>query len=601
MRRARKFPPRRLTMLSDARMTWVRPLWFLALALAIVLDIASTVFVVRDIYRNDPQFNRLTLASQFENDGSVTVLSIGGIEGAPDIAPGSRITAIDGKPVARDTRVWDLAPRLAAKEGQVVALGIAAPDGRVTTHRIVASDSYRVEEPGAAPIGREARIAARLTLSLLTCLALIACAVLLFLRRPRDPVALLFSFAFLLFAGSIDPAMQLWMAGGMGNWYDAYSALGWGFLVIGLAAFPDGRFVPRSVGWVLIAAPLAMIPLSIDEVPILVGTVIAFVLPLLLLVCHVIKYRRFSPGIERQQIKWAAFGFGSGLVLLTLAFVVLVLAEAENGATPMWALVILALFNAGFLAMAIGLLVSLMRFRLWEADAVIGRSAVSAAVTLMVGIVWTLSMDMVKVGVEWVLGEENTTVATVVGAVIAAGVFAPTQALAMRWAKRRLEGDESRIKKLIARLNAWRTTETPREIGVRTLSALHAAIHCSCAAVLVDGPRGLGLLASRDVDRADELSAPGYEPAKDARFAMRLPLEDEDGPIGLLLVGPRSDLNRYNAAQLRGIGELTEPLAEALRAALKREQHAETVHLKLGSVEERLARLEQSGPRLSPT
>ena len=102
-------------------------------------------------------------------------------------------------------------------------------------------------------------------------------------------------------------------------------------------------------------------------------------------------------------------------------------------------------------------------------------------------------------------------------------------------------------------------------------------------------------------ERADELNAPGYEPSKDARFAMRLPLEDEDGPIGLLLVGPRSDLNRYNAAQLRGLNELAEPLAEALRAAMKRAQHAETMHRQLGSVEERLARLEQSRPRLSPT
>ena len=147
----------------------------------------------------------------------------------------------------------------------------------------------------------------------------------------------------------------------------------------------------------------------------------------------------------------------------------------------------------------------------------------------------------------------------------------------------------------------WRSTETPEEIGVRTLSALQAAVHCSAAAVLVDGPRGLALLASRDVERAEELGAPGYEPAQGPRFAMRLPLEDEDGPIGLLLVGPRSDLNRYNAAQLRGLADLTEPLAEALRAALKRAHHAESVHLKLGSVEERLARLEQSGPRLSPT
>jgi len=40
-------------------------------------------------------------------------------------------------------------------------------------------------------------------------------------------------------------------------------------------------------------------------------------------------------------------------------------------------------------------------------------------------------------------------------------LFAPTQALAMRWAKRRLEGDESRIRKLIGRLHVWRTTEAP--------------------------------------------------------------------------------------------------------------------------------------------
>ena len=97
------------------------------------------------------------------------------------------------------------------------------------------------------------------------------------------------------------------------------------------------------------------------------------------------------------------------------------------------------------------------------------------------------------------------------------------------------------------------------------------------------------------------MSAPGYEPDKDLRFTKRLRLEDEDGPIGLLLLGPRSDLNRYNPAQLRGLAELIEPLAEALRAALKRAHHAESVHLQLGSVEERLARLERSGPRLSPT
>jgi hypothetical protein len=597
----RRFPPSHLEQLSDATMGWLRPVWFLALMLAIALDIASTVFVLRDVYRNDPQFNRLSLNSQVESDGSVSVTSIGGVTGTSSVAPGSYITAIDGEPVSRDTRVWDLASRLEAKDGQSVTLAIAAPDGTVATHQFQASDRYRIEPSGAAPIGRDVRMALRMTLSLLACITLLACSVLLFLRRPRDPVALLFSFAFVMFAASIDPPMQLWMASGLGHWYDAWTALGWGFLVIGLAVFPDGRFEPRAVGWLLLVAPLAMIPISIESVPLPVSTVIAFVLPLFLLICHVIKYRRFPPGIERQQVKWAAFGFASGLVLLTAAFVVLMATETPSGTPVTYSVIIVALFNLGFIAMALGLLISILRFRLWEADAVISRSAISAAVTLMVGIVWTLSMDMLKVGVAWLFGEENATVATIAGGLIAAGIFAPTQALAMRWTKRRLEGDESRIKRLADRLTVWRSTESPEEICVRTLSALQAAIHCSTAAVLVDGPRGPELLASRDVERAEELSAPGYEPADDSRFTMRLRLEDEDGPIGLLLVGPRSDLNRYNAAQLRGLGDLTEPLAEALRAAQKRERHAATMQLKLGSVEERLARLEQSGPRLSPT
>jgi hypothetical protein len=426
--------------------------------------------------------------------------------------------------------------------------------------------------------------------------------VLLFFRRPQDPVALLFSFSFLLFAGVIDPPLLLWMAAGTGLVYDVYSGVAWVLLVVGLAVFPDGRFTPRAVGWVPLAALVAAPLLADETLSLVAGAIIAFIAPLLLLACHVIKYRRFPPGIERQQVKWAAFGFASGLVLLTAAFLLTAAWSVPGVMMPVRGLVIITLFNLGFMAMALGLLISLIRFRLWEADRVISRSAISAGVTLAVGIVWTLSVDLLKVGVEWVLGEENETVATIAGAVLAAGIFAPTQALAMRWAKVRLAGDESRIRRLIDRLAVWRTTETPEEIGVRALSALAAAVHCNAAALLVDGPRGLRLLAARDVEEADALGQPSYEPSADSRFAMALPLEDEDGPIGQLLVGPRSDLNRYNAAQLDGLTAIAEPLAESLRAALKRAHLVESVHVQLGSVEERLARLEQGGgPSLSPT
>jgi len=600
-RGALRFPPRRLAAVPDRWMTWVRALWFLLLAFAVVLDIAATVFTINDTYHNDPRFDRLALTSQIQSDGSVQVSPMPDVAGAPAIEDASYITAINGKAVAHETDIWKLTERLTVPNGTAMRLTFKAPGGEEVTRTIQTSNSYRQELDAQTSISPDIRFAIRTALSLLTCATLIACAVLLFLRRPQDPVALLFSFAFLIFAGSVLPPVLLWQAVGQGDAYDVFSNAGWVLLVIAIAAFPDGKFTPRMVGWVMVAAPILAIPLSIDEVPLLLASVLAFLLPLLLLVCHVIKYRRFEQGIERQQVKWAAFGFASGLVILTMAFALLVATQTPAGTPPPWGLAVVALFNLGFIAMALGLLISLLRFRLWEADRVISRSAISAAVTLMVGIVWTLSTDLVKVGVESVIGEQDTTVTTAAGAILAAAIFAPTQALAMRWARRRLEGDESRIRKLIGRLAVWRTTETPEEIGVRTLSALQAAIHCSCAALLVDGPRGLTLLASRDVEQAEGLDSPSYDPARDKRFIRQVPLEDEDGPIGLLLVGPRSDLNRYNAAQVEGLADLAEPLAETLRVALKRAQHAESVTVMLGSVEERLARLEQGGPKLSPT
>ena len=587
-------------MLSAERLTWVRVLWFAALALAIVLDIAGAVFVLRDTYRNDVAFGRIALASQIDNDGSVTFESLPALTGAAAIPPGSRLVGLNGKPVARETPIWTLAGRVAARDGEVVRLRLLLPDGRTVERRIAASDRYLARARAASPVDPNLRMIGRMAISLLTCLTLIACAVLLFLRRPQDPVALLFSFSFLIFAGVIDPPLLLWMAAGAGRAFDVYSTLAWLCLVVGIAAFPDGRFNPGPVRWILVVAPLAAIPLAIEEFPLLLGTILAFIAPLALLASHVVKYRRFEPGIERQQIKWAAFGFGAGLVLLSIAFLLATGLPDTGTPPPLISLTIVFLFNLGFLAMALGLLISLLRFRLWEADSVISRSAVSAAVTLMVGIVWTLSMDGLKLGVEWVLGEENEAVATLAGAVLAAGIFAPTQTLAMRWAKRRIEGDESRVRRLIARLAVWRTTEMPDEIAIRTLSALNAAVHCSCAAILVDGPRGLQVLASRDLDRPELLDSPGYDPSTDRRFTHSFPLEDEDGPMGLLLVGPRSDLNRYNVAQLKGLSALAEPLAESLRAALKRAHHAERVQLKLGDVEERLARLERGGPEPRP-
>lgn len=594
-REALRFPPRRLAGLSDARLLWLRPLWFATLLAAIVLDLTGAVFVYRDAYERDPIFARYGLNSVIENDGSVTFERVFNDPSAPPIDAQSRIVAINGSIVRRDTPIWTLSERLDRPAGKAVHLTFADPAGAKSVYSVVPRKIPRPEGRVAAAIPRDMRIGVRLAMSLLTCLGLVACAAMLFLRRTRDPVALLFSFSFLLFAGTVDPPLNMWLAAGFGELYDFISTAGWICLVIGIAAFPDGRFTPSWVRWIIVATPLAAIALTVDSVPIVLQVIIAFVLPLFLLASQAIKFRRLETGIERQQIKWAAFGFATGLVLLTIAFFLVAWQPATNEFTPIYGLIILALFDAGFLAMVIGLLISLIRFRLWEADQVISRSAVSAAVTVLVGVIWTLSTDLVRSTVELTLGKESATIATAASAVLAAGIFAPTQAWALRWTKRRFNAENDRIRNLIARLAAWRASETPEEIGMRSLSALAAAVHCSSAAILLDTPRGRSLVASRDLERPERLTDLSVKDSREGRFALTVPLEDEDGPIGELLLGARSDYNRYNANQTDAVRRVAEPLAEALRAAVKRAHHSDSMQRLIGSVEERLARLEGSG------
>ena len=118
------------------------------------------------------------------------------------------------------------------------------------------------------------------------------------------------------------------------------------------------------------------------------------------------------------------------------------------------------------------------RFRLWEADTVISRSAAYAVVTLFVGAVWAASADIVKLIVAEVLGSESEAGATAVGAIIAAGIFSPTQKVVLGWT-RRFSGPLERIKGA-KRLKKWGLTETPEEIATRALSLIDQTIHPGC-------------------------------------------------------------------------------------------------------------------------
>lgn len=590
--------PDRLPALSDRGSRWLRPLWLLLFAFAVLTDIAGTLYIVRDSYETLPAFAEIGLNREIEDDGSVVLGDpVHAQSRAQGIAPGSRILAIGGAPIAPGAHADDIARAIRAVPGPRVDVRIQAPGGRVRDHALART----APDPEAAA-ARDLRLAIRFVFTAIGCLTLLVCATLLYMRRPSDPIAFLLSCVFLAMATSIDPPLLMWQGTGWGEAHDAFSNFWWALLVIALSAFPDGRFEPRWLRWFAWSAlPLAPV-LSADFIDPYVQTSISILFPLIVLVGQIVRYRRLEPGIERQQIKWAAFGFASGLVLIGVAVGLTIDMPAEGTAARTFLnMVVICLFQLGFALMPLGLMVSLLRFRLWEADRVISRSAAYAIVTVFVGVVWAGSSDLVKELVASMMGEANAAISTTVSAMLAAGIFAPTQSVVLGWTKRHFAKEAEKLRNLTKRLAVWRTTESAPEMGMRALAVIADSVHASSAAILALTPTGRTLVAARDVAEPEALAEPGAAPDEDPRFALALPLEDEDGPVGTLLIGPRSDGNRYNRDEREALEAIAEPLAEAIRFAHLRAEREHGIERKIiDAVEERLAELKPRRRRSRP-
>ena len=577
----RLHPPVRLRPLPSA---WVTPLhlvWALLFLFAIALVALGAMHAVRAAHEVRPAFAQLGLDYDVENSGEIR------IEFEPGRAPPGKagkllqLVAIDGAPVASDIRITALAERLNRARGPVVTLDLKSPDGQHS--RVQQRRSFDVGDEAQAL--RDIRLAMRLGSGLLACGALLLCSFLLARRRPDDPVALLFAFAFAGMASTIDPPLAVWMAMGWPAAYDIISSCWFYLLLIALAAFPDGIFVPRFYRWLIFAGiPLAVF-VSLPDVDANIQVFTGIGALLAMLVGQVRRYRRLSPGIERQQIKWAAFGFATGLTLLLVAFVLLMqLPDNPTGRDVVLSMVITLSFSLGMAAFPLGLLIALIRLHLWEADKVISRSAAYALVTMIVGIVWAATADLAKLVVAAVVGHEHEAAATALSAMVAAGVFAPTQNIVVGWTKRRFAGPKAQLESLGEHLREWRLTLGPQELAGRALAGIDHAVH----------PRG-ALVSASIGDETMTLARSGENLGSDDIW-QRLSLMDEHGHVGTLALGVRSDGNRYSREELEALRELAPVLAGALRPAIERYSRDDLVQRTIAQMQRRIDELEGKGP-----
>jgi hypothetical protein len=605
--------PDRLPDLKRPGLLAFQLLWLPALLLAIVGPIAGLWFRFDQAGQNSTLIvgSRAGVALS-EDDLTQVRFPIGSSATAAGIKPGDEIVAIDGVPVARvvpisrsglakphDATDSDYAlftPIIEGVDESEITLRLRSKNGSERDFRT------KLGEDHISQASRRFGLPSVL-LSVVDLLHLITYPFLLFAawilhrRKPEDLISSVLSLAILLTIAAEQPSAGfLTFVLHVPDWahrllYD----LGNICLLAGVLLFPFGQLRPR---YVLI--PLAVLPALF----LLSGDWYRATFGLFMLVAVAILFtrvRQTPPGDARQQIKWALLGFCGYALFLGAALTMdgAKLHVDSFGSQMMLELLGDLSFGLAFLILQLGLMVALLRFRLYDAEAVISRSANFALITLGVAAVFAATADGLKQIILNYYGNTGSTAPVVFAAAVATVVISPLQERIQRWSEHRFQRNLVMLRDdLPDCVRELRETASTADLLDETLKRIEAGVRTTRLAVLLDG----SVAASRGISTeavADWVK--GFDPAtcqdelcfsSDRTFPIRVPLQTRSSEgewIGWLLVGPRPDGSILSKDEQRALVEVSDPITMAIRIASGREQREKRLEDRIEALEVRLA------------
>lgn len=570
-----------------------RLFWFAAFALALLGPVAGTWHRIESGRNSDLVAGSRAGIALAEDDLTRIRFPIGSAAAAAGIRPGDDIVAIDtipvspvvampaaGAPAGLGTETdqllfGDLLGLLGETEDRDMQLRLRSPDG---AERDVALRTGEIHiEQGAGSLGIPARLLSFVDLlHLLTYPLLLVSAWLLFRRKREDVVSSVVSLAILLTMATelpsatfLDRVVEL-PEGIHRTLYD----LGNICLIGGILLFPHGRLSPRITLLVLAALPLLLFLQGDFYRAMLIAAMAASVLLFLWRL-------RSASGDERQQLKWAVLGFSGYAFFLGISITADILKAGAPSLAQQLSLEVAAGFAFGlaFLLLQAGLLVALLRYRLYDAEVAISRSASFALIALILAAVFAATMEGVKEVILRFFGRDAGSIAPIVGAALSTAMVSPVYERVQNWAERRFHRRLSEMRRdLPDCLRDLRHFATLPELVEELLGRISAGVRSARVALVLDGKvagsRGTG---AREVEAwlertaLDPACSSGVETG-DSFFPLRRPLSLDDGTcLGWILLGPHPDRSRLSTAELDALDELAGPVARAVRVVLARQ------------------------------
>ena len=209
------------------------------------------------------------------------------------------------------------------------------------------------------------------------------------------------------------------------------------FLVFCL--FPNGRFVPHWIGWlvvgflpVLLLSTFPILPFQQFWMLVWYGFLGGGVL------AQLYRYRWGSSPMQRQQTKWVVLGVGVVFSVefgLFLAFL-LVPSLGPTGSLPPWLLEALSNTVPALIPLSFGL--AILRYRLWDIDVLINRVLVYGLLTALLTLVYFSSVTLLQFLLRGLIGQALQDQWAVVGSTLAiAALFQPVRRRIQRSIDRR--------------------------------------------------------------------------------------------------------------------------------------------------------------------
>ena len=607
--------PERIPELKRPWLTLFEILWFACLALAI----AGPAIGIWYRFTAPAENSALMLGSRTglvlsQDDLTQVRFPVGSAAAAAGVQPGDKIVAIEGLPLSKvvpldprkakgpghatDTDYALFSPIIEGNQPVDLSLTLRSPSGAIRQYQVRTGEQHIEQAANSSGLSPSLLKVVDL-FHVLTYPFLLFAAWLLHRRKRDDLVSSVLSLAVLLTISSEQPSATFlsYVAHIPVEWHRHLYDLGNICLLAGIFLFPFGQLRPRVVVPFLCLLPLLFFLHGNFYRMTFVLFMVAGVMTML------VRLRRTPPSAARQQIKWALFGFSGYSMFLSIALTcdMTKLTVGSFGAQLTLEVFAGLTFGLAFLCLQLGLLIALMRYRLYDAETVISRSANVALITLGVAAVFAATADALKQLVYNYYGNSSSEGPVIFAAALSTVLVNPIQERITRWSEKRFQHALVIMRdELPDSVRDLRETGNLAELIDDVLSRIMKGVVTMHAAAIIDQGvfRARGLSKEKVEEWRDQ--TPGWDCADDLcvsadkLFPLRLPLRPGDGeePLGFILVGRRPDGSIPSKDERKALAEVAEPIARAIRNVVKRVAQERRMESLIESNARRIAELE---------